>query len=126
MGLNQSRNRPSESDLPRSLTSNLNNSTTFSGTPTITTRSRRQSWLPCHPEVHKAFIEVKVTQAKARKACVTTCPDGAEPWYHESIAKFSEAIERDPHMKSLFDQLFLQVDIDPKVRPNRRRYARVN
>ena len=121
MGLNQSRIQPSESDLSRSLPSN---STPVSGNPAITTRSRHQSWLPHHSEVHRAFIEVKVTQAKPRKDCVTRS-DGTEPWHHESVAKFSEAIEYDPYMKSLFDQVFLQVNTDPKVRPNRRRYNHI-
>ncbi|KAF8553303.1 phosphatidylserine decarboxylase [Imleria badia] len=108
MGLNQSRIQPSESDLRYS-----SESTTTSENPIVMTHSRYKSWLPRHPEVHRAFIAVKVTQAIERRDR-TSHSDNTEPLHHESVAKFSEAINVDPYMKNLFDEIFLQVNVDPK------------
>ncbi|KAI0069295.1 phosphatidylserine decarboxylase [Artomyces pyxidatus] len=60
-------------------------------------------WLPAHPDIHTSFIAKHVKHAKRAvqsKAPVTHIP---------AVQVFKEAIESDPVMKTLFDQIFLQV-----------------
>ncbi|KAG1904727.1 phosphatidylserine decarboxylase [Suillus fuscotomentosus] len=59
-------------------------------------------WLPKHPAIYKAFIDHLVQRALRRSADSTL--------HEPAVAAFGEAIQGDPVMKSLFDQVFLQVD----------------
>lgn len=64
-------------------------------------------WLPKHPAIYKAFIDHLVQLALRRSADSTS--------HEPAVTAFGEAIQGDPVMKSLFDQVFLQVDRRNKV-----------
>ncbi|KAI0069297.1 phosphatidylserine decarboxylase [Artomyces pyxidatus] len=64
---------------------------------------RYGGWLPAHPEIHTSFLAKHVKLA--RKAVFSDAPVAHIP----PVEAFKDAIEGDPVMKFLFDQIFLQV-----------------
>lgn len=80
-------------------------------------RSPYHGWLPRHHEVHKAFIKEKVTKAVARKERVSL-PESTEEVHTAPVARFAAAVLGDSVIKSLFEQIFLQVNTNPQVCPD--------
>ncbi|KAI0069279.1 phosphatidylserine decarboxylase [Artomyces pyxidatus] len=64
--------------------------------------TRYGGWLPAHPEIHTSFIAKHVKLA--RRAVLSDATIAHLP----AVQAFKDAIESDPVMKSLFDQIFLQ------------------
>ena len=68
---------------------------------------RHTSWLPSNPEVYYSFLKKHIDLAtKHQKACVQHQP---------AVQKFKEAIQDDPDMKDLINQIFLQVSVKDTV-----------
>ncbi|KAI0045727.1 hypothetical protein FA95DRAFT_1573597 [Auriscalpium vulgare] len=59
-------------------------------------------WLPSHPEIHTSFLAKHVKLAK--RAVLDSAAE-----HLPAVQEFKDAIEGDAIMKSLFDQIFLQV-----------------
>ncbi|KAI0069276.1 phosphatidylserine decarboxylase [Artomyces pyxidatus] len=64
---------------------------------------RYGGWLPAHPEIHTSFIAKYVKLA--RRAVLS----GARVAHLPAVQAFKDAIDGDPVMTFLFDQIFLQV-----------------
>lgn len=75
-------------------------------TPTVF--SGYGGWLPRHPDIYKNFINRLLKRALQRSH------DSLE--HEPAVAAFGEAIQGDPVMKSLFDQIFRQVHEQSKVK----------
>ena len=70
-------------------------------------KSNYHGWLPINPEVHKAFIDLKMCKARDRRDC--------EPVIVPEVAAFAKAIDDDPFMRGCMNHIFRQVNKDPKV-----------
>ncbi|KAK0211512.1 phosphatidylserine decarboxylase [Armillaria fumosa] len=75
--------------------------------PRKTTLTRYGGWLPANPAVHKSFIQhLAQRSATAHRAKAT---------HTEPVAKFQAAINADPEMVDLWNQIFLQASPENKI-----------
>ncbi len=76
-----------------------------------TALSRYGGWLPKNPKIHKAFFDERIALARHRKQ--------RNAAHEPAVAAFGAAIDNDPTMKFLFNNIFLQVSpIEPKCVSN--------
>lgn len=73
-------------------------------------KSNYYGWLPINPEVHRAFIDLKMGKARNRRDRKTVLVP--------EVVAFAKAIDDDSFMRECMLQVFRQVNKDPQVWPN--------
>ena len=73
-----------------------------------TALSRYGGWLPKNPKIHKAFFDERIKLARNRRQ--------RKAAHEPAVAAFAKAINDDPTMTFLFNNIFLQVSPMNQVR----------